>query len=137
MRYLMFVMTDPEPDTDPSEMPDVDAWVDRHDQSGERVLGERVRPAEDATGWVGVGVGGARAGGGVGRAPPRAAVRAAAPPGWVGGAPPGEAIPAPPPGDDAGRPAPEEQAPQPPLPGTLLPPDLGKLLLGIACCGTL
>lgn len=50
MRYLMLVMTDPEPDTDSAPIPDVGAWVDRHDRSGERVLGDRVRPAEDATG---------------------------------------------------------------------------------------
>lgn len=49
MKYLMFVLDDAQPDTSPEPLPDVEAWVTKHDASGKRVLGERVRPAEDAT----------------------------------------------------------------------------------------
>jgi hypothetical protein len=51
MRYMMFVALDPEGETEP-EGPDddtIDEWVARYDASGARVLGERLRPAEDAT----------------------------------------------------------------------------------------
>lgn len=51
MRYLMFVALDPEgqPDETGEGTLDVDEWVSKHDSSGARVLGDRVRPAEDAT----------------------------------------------------------------------------------------
>ena len=51
MRYLMFVAQDPEGETDPTGEGTlkVDEWVERFDSSGRRVLGDRVRPAEDAT----------------------------------------------------------------------------------------
>lgn len=51
MRYLMFVATDPENAPDPSgegTIP-IDEWVTKHDAAGTRVIGERIRPAEDAT----------------------------------------------------------------------------------------
>ncbi len=49
MRYLMFVQTDPEPDTDTSELPDIEAWAGGLDASGKRLLGDRVRTYADAT----------------------------------------------------------------------------------------
>ncbi|MGI8456800.1 MAG: YciI family protein [Propionibacteriaceae bacterium] len=49
MKYLMFVQTDAEPDTDPSELPDVEEWATTLDASGQRILGDRVRTYEDAT----------------------------------------------------------------------------------------
>jgi hypothetical protein len=51
MRYLMFVATDPANDPDPTgegTLP-IDQWCDKHDSAGVRVMGERVRPAADAT----------------------------------------------------------------------------------------
>jgi hypothetical protein len=51
MRYLMFVATDPENEPDPSgegTLP-IEDWCDKHDATGARVMGERVRPAQDAT----------------------------------------------------------------------------------------
>lgn len=51
MRYLMFVATDPEDDADPSgagTLP-IEDWCDKHDAAGARIMGERVRPAQDAT----------------------------------------------------------------------------------------
>ena len=51
MKYLMFVCTDPF--ADPEETSDgtleVDDWAAKYDASGQRVIGERVRPLEDAT----------------------------------------------------------------------------------------
>jgi hypothetical protein len=47
MRYLMFVCTDPEPDTSDAEVPSVDDWFDGIDP-GKWVMGERLRPAQDA-----------------------------------------------------------------------------------------
>ena len=49
MKYLMFVQTDAEPDTDPSELPDVEEWSTTLDTSGKRIMGDRVRTYEDAT----------------------------------------------------------------------------------------
>ena len=46
MKYMMFVATDP--DGEESE-DDVEAWVAEVDSSGQRIMGERLRPAEDAT----------------------------------------------------------------------------------------
>ena len=51
MKYLMLVCVDPTLDpaaVDPDEIP-IEQWVDEHDASGARVLGNRVRPALDAT----------------------------------------------------------------------------------------
>lgn len=51
MRYLMFVATDPENDPDASgegTLP-IEEWCVKNDAAGIRVMGERVRPAEDAT----------------------------------------------------------------------------------------
>jgi hypothetical protein len=51
MRYLMFVADDPDKEADPSldgTLP-IEDWCDKHDASGARVMGDRVRPAHDAT----------------------------------------------------------------------------------------
>lgn len=49
MKYLMFVCTDPEPDTSAEPLPDVEKWVAEVDGSGRRLIGDRIRPVEDAT----------------------------------------------------------------------------------------
>lgn len=49
MKYMMFVATDAEPDTDPDAAPDVENWVSTNDARGTRLLGDRLRPIEDAT----------------------------------------------------------------------------------------
>jgi hypothetical protein len=49
MKYMMFVATDSEPETDPSRIPDVEDWVETNDSRGTRLLGDRLRPLEDAT----------------------------------------------------------------------------------------
>ena len=51
MKYLMFVCTDP---TTPSDETGegtlgVEEWVDKYHGSGKRLIGQRTRPAEDAT----------------------------------------------------------------------------------------
>ncbi len=48
-RFLMFVVVDPEPDTDPSPEPDIEEWVQTMDARGARVGGQRLRGPEDAT----------------------------------------------------------------------------------------
>lgn len=49
MRYMMFVATDPEAEPfDPAE-DNAEEWVGKHDASGQRVMGNRLRPVEDAT----------------------------------------------------------------------------------------
>jgi hypothetical protein len=51
MRYLMFVATDPDSAPDPSgegTLP-IEEWVAKHDAAGTRIIGERIRPVEDAT----------------------------------------------------------------------------------------
>jgi hypothetical protein len=51
MKYLMFVVADPDAPkdaTDP-EVDDVEDWVERNDASGARIMGERLRPPADAT----------------------------------------------------------------------------------------
>jgi hypothetical protein len=49
MKYLMFVCSDPEPDTDPSAAPDIEAWVASNDEAGRRVRGAVLAPAATAT----------------------------------------------------------------------------------------
>jgi hypothetical protein len=49
MKYLMFVCTDAEPDTDREDLPDVEEWVAEHDGAGRRVLGSELAPASTAT----------------------------------------------------------------------------------------
>ena len=54
MRYLMLVLSTPHnPDLRPEEAeaaPPIEQWVDRHYGSGAAVVGDRLRPAEDAVG---------------------------------------------------------------------------------------
>jgi len=58
MRYMMFVAIDPDAEPESEQAHDaavadgeldVDEWVDRHDASGARLIGERLRLAEDST----------------------------------------------------------------------------------------
>src|SRR5262245_26692880 len=49
MKYLMFVCTDPEPDPDKANEPDIDEWVADHDASGRRLLGMALAPVATAT----------------------------------------------------------------------------------------
>lgn len=52
MKYLMFVGKAPDRDPADDDMTgtlDVEEWVDKHDAAGRRVIGDRVRPASDAT----------------------------------------------------------------------------------------
>lgn len=53
MKFMMFVAIDPEFDAgaepDDPDAIDTDEWVARHDASGARVVGERLRPVEDST----------------------------------------------------------------------------------------
>ena len=49
MRYMMFVCTDPEPDTDNAPEPDIDQWVSENDGNGRRVEGNVLGPASSAT----------------------------------------------------------------------------------------
>jgi hypothetical protein len=49
MKYMMFVCSDPEPDTDPAPEPDVEAWVDENDAAGRRLRGAALAPPSAAT----------------------------------------------------------------------------------------
>ncbi|MEV1328110.1 YciI family protein [Micromonospora costi] len=49
MKYLMFVCTDTEPDTDPSAAPDIEKWVAERDARGQRLAGDRLAPPTAAT----------------------------------------------------------------------------------------
>jgi hypothetical protein len=49
MKYLMFVCTDPEPDTDSSDMPDINDWVAENDATGRRLQGNELAPTSAAT----------------------------------------------------------------------------------------
>ncbi len=51
MKYLMLVCIDPDaqPDESSESTLDVEEWVEKYDGNGKRLLGERTRPAEDAT----------------------------------------------------------------------------------------
>ena len=50
MKYMMFVCTDTEPDvpTGDPKLDDVEDWVERHDASGARVLGDGLQPLATA-----------------------------------------------------------------------------------------
>ena len=51
MRYLMFVATDPVNAPDPTgqgTLP-IEEWVAKNDAAGTRIMGNRLRPGEDAT----------------------------------------------------------------------------------------
>ena len=49
MKYLMFVCTDPAPDTDSAPMPDIGDWVDKNDATGRRLQGNELAPVSAAT----------------------------------------------------------------------------------------
>jgi hypothetical protein len=46
---MMFVCTDTEPETDESQIPDIDAWVAENDANGRRVEGNVLGPVSAAT----------------------------------------------------------------------------------------
>ena len=43
MKYMMFVCTDTEPETDESQVPDIHAWVAENDAKGRRLDGSVLR----------------------------------------------------------------------------------------------
>lgn len=47
MKYMMFVITDSQPDTESDES-DVDLWVDELDASGKRLIGEVLAPQTES-----------------------------------------------------------------------------------------
>lgn len=47
MKYVMFVITDSQPDTETDES-DVDLWVDPLDASGKRIIGEVLQPQSES-----------------------------------------------------------------------------------------
>ncbi|WP_432972796.1 YciI family protein [Dactylosporangium sp. CA-233914] len=49
MKYMMFVCSDPEPDTDPSAAPDINEWVRTNDGAGRRLQGSVLAPPSAAT----------------------------------------------------------------------------------------
>ncbi|MEU5908778.1 YciI family protein [Micromonospora sp. NPDC047467] len=46
---MMFVCTDSEPDTDPTDLPDVEKWVADNDARGRRLTGDQLAPTSAAT----------------------------------------------------------------------------------------
>lgn len=49
MKYMMFVCTDTEPETDQTGIPDIEAWVEENDRRGRRVLGDVLGAPSAAT----------------------------------------------------------------------------------------
>jgi hypothetical protein len=49
MKYLMFVCSDPEPDTDTTPEPDIERWVSENDAAGRRLQGSVLAPPSSAT----------------------------------------------------------------------------------------
>jgi hypothetical protein len=49
VKYMMFVCTDPEPDTDQENLPDIDKWVADNDGAGRRLIGDQLAPPSAAT----------------------------------------------------------------------------------------
>jgi hypothetical protein len=49
MKYMMFVCTDTEPETDDTGVPDIDVWVTENDARGRRVLGNILAAPSAAT----------------------------------------------------------------------------------------
>ena len=47
-QYLMFVCTDAEPDTDPSDLTDIEDWVDEGERRGIRKQGDALLQPENA-----------------------------------------------------------------------------------------
>ena len=48
MEYLMFVCTDTEPDTDKTDAPDIEAWVEEGERRGIRKQGDQLVPQSEA-----------------------------------------------------------------------------------------
>jgi hypothetical protein len=49
MKYMMFVCTDPEPDPDKADEPDIEVWVAENDARGRRLEGTALGPRSSAT----------------------------------------------------------------------------------------
>jgi hypothetical protein len=49
MKFMMFVCTDTEPDTDTAPEPDIEEWVSENDQHGRRLHGDALAPTSVAT----------------------------------------------------------------------------------------
>ncbi|WP_433300349.1 YciI family protein [Actinoplanes sp. CA-030573] len=49
MKYMMFVCTDTEPETDESSIPDIHTWVAENDAAGRRVTGSVLVSPSSAT----------------------------------------------------------------------------------------
>jgi hypothetical protein len=49
MRFMMFVATDPDAEPYDPRGDNIKEWVAKHDASGKRITGNRLRPAKDAT----------------------------------------------------------------------------------------
>ena len=49
MRYVLFICTDPTGDPYDAELDDPGQWVEQLQASGSYVMGDRLRPVEDAT----------------------------------------------------------------------------------------
>ncbi|MFG3705259.1 YciI family protein [Micromonospora sp. NPDC047670] len=49
MKFLMFVCTDSEPDTDQTDWPDIEAWVAENDARGRRLTGDALAATTAAT----------------------------------------------------------------------------------------
>ena len=49
MKYMMFVCTDTEPETDETGIPDIEVWVAENDARGRRLLGNVLAPPAAAT----------------------------------------------------------------------------------------
>jgi hypothetical protein len=49
MKYMMFVCTDTEPDTDTAPEPDINLWVAENDAAGRRLQGNVLGPTSSAT----------------------------------------------------------------------------------------
>ena len=49
MKYMMFVCSDTEPETDESQIPDIEAWVSENDAAGRRLAGDVLAPVSSAT----------------------------------------------------------------------------------------
>ncbi|AGL14246.1 YciI family protein [Actinoplanes sp. N902-109] len=49
MKFMMFVCTDTEPETDESQLPDIEQWVEQNDAAGRRLTGDQLVPPASAT----------------------------------------------------------------------------------------
>ena len=49
MKYMMFVCSDTEPETDESRVPDIEVWVADNDTAGRRITGNVLAPPSAAT----------------------------------------------------------------------------------------